>query len=191
MAKAPFAHLLDLLTAVRLTVAIRRQVDDTPINADDATRRIWCRVGLGLRDMQIPDITTPNQFRVTDLPCRIVQGAALEAYNGPKNLDTHSAKVPYSMHMKKTYTAAFKAQLVLELLRETKSINQLAAEHGVAPTMLREWKQAALTGMPDLFERRDSVTELRAAHARELAQLYAEIGRFTTHVNFLKKKLPD
>lgn len=95
------------------------------------------------------------------------------------------------MHMKKTYTAAFKAQLVLELLRETKSINQLAAEHGVAPTVLREWKQAALTGMPDLFERRDSVTELRAAHARELEQLYAEIGRLTTHVNFLKKKLPD
>ncbi len=95
------------------------------------------------------------------------------------------------MHMKKTYTAAFKAQLVLELLKETKSINQLAAEHGVAPTVLREWKQAALTGMPDLFERRDSVTELRATHARELEQLYAEIGRLTTHVNFLKKKLPD
>ncbi len=91
------------------------------------------------------------------------------------------------MHMKKTYTAAFKAQLVLELLKEIKSINQLAAEHGVAPTVLREWKQAALTGMPDPFERRDSVTELRAAHARELEQLYAEIGRLTTHVNFLKK----
>jgi putative transposase len=89
--------------------------------------------------------------------------------------------------MKKTYTSAFKAQVVLELLKETKSVNQLATEHGVAPTVLREWKQAALTGMPDLFERRDSVTELKATHARELEERYAEIGRLTTHVNFLKK----
>jgi hypothetical protein len=53
--------------------------------------------------------------------------------------------------------------------------------------MLREWKQAALTGLSDLFERPDSVTELKTAHERELEQLYAEIGRLTTHVNFLKK----
>ena len=89
--------------------------------------------------------------------------------------------------MKKTYTSAFKAQVVLDLLKETKSVNQLAAEHGIAPTVLREWNQAALTGMPDLFERRDSVTELKTAHECELEQLYAEIGRLTTHVNFLKK----
>jgi transposase len=54
-------------------------------------------------------------------------------------------------------------------------------------TVLREWKLAALKGLPDLFERRDSVSELKVAHERELAELYAEIGRLTTHVNFLKK----
>ena len=93
--------------------------------------------------------------------------------------------------MKKSYTASFKAQAVLELLKETKTLNQLAAEFGVAPTVLREWKLAALKGLPDVFERRDSVSELRAAHERELAELYAEIGKLTTHVNFLKKKLPS
>ncbi|MFN8568499.1 MAG: transposase [Kouleothrix sp.] len=93
--------------------------------------------------------------------------------------------------MKKTYTTSFKAQVILELLKETKTLNQLAAEHGVAPTVLREWKQAALTGLPDLFERRDSITALKAAHEQQLADLYAEIGRLTTHVSFLKKKLPS
>ena len=58
-------------------------------------------------------------------------------------------------------------------------------------TVLRDWKLAALKGLPDVFERRDSVTELKLAHERELAELYAEIGRLTTHVNFLKKKLPS
>ena len=93
--------------------------------------------------------------------------------------------------MKKTYTTSFKAQVILELLKETKTLNQLAAEHGVAPTVLREWKQAALTGLPDLVERRDSITALKAAHEQQLADLYAEIGRLTTHVSFLKKKLPS
>lgn len=92
--------------------------------------------------------------------------------------------------MKTSYTASFKAQVVLELLKETKTINQLTSEYGVAPTVLREWRSATLQGLPDLFERRDSVSALKAAHARELDELYAEIGRLTTHVNFLKKKLP-
>jgi transposase len=93
--------------------------------------------------------------------------------------------------MKKTYTPTFKAQVVLEVLKETKTINQLAAEYGVAPTVLREWKAAALKGLPNVFTSRDSVTELTAAYERQLEDLYAEIGRLTTHVNFLKKKLPS
>ena len=93
--------------------------------------------------------------------------------------------------MKKSYTASFKAQVVLELLKETKTFNQLASEHGVATTVLREWKLAVLKGLPDVFEKRDSVTELKVVHERQLEDLYAEIGRLTTQVNFLKKKLPS
>lgn len=91
--------------------------------------------------------------------------------------------------MKKSYTAAFKAEVVLALLKETKSLNQLAAEYGVAPSVLHEWKRVALNGLADVFEHKDSVTDLKAAHAREVESLYAEIGRLTTHVAFLKKKL--
>jgi transposase-like protein len=38
--------------------------------------------------------------------------------------------------MRKQFSAAFKAQVVQELLREDKSIAQLAAEYGVHPTQL-------------------------------------------------------
>ena len=93
--------------------------------------------------------------------------------------------------MKKSYTATFKAQVVLELLKETKTISQLASEYAVHPNILREWKQAAIKGLPDVFERRDSLTDVKAAYERQLEDLYAEIGRLTTHVNFLKKKLPS
>lgn len=93
--------------------------------------------------------------------------------------------------MKKTYTAAFKAQVVLELLKETKTLSQLSSEYGVHPNVLREWKTIALKGLPDVFEKRDSMSEIKAGYERQLEELYAEIGRLTTHVNFLKKKLPS
>jgi transposase-like protein len=93
--------------------------------------------------------------------------------------------------MKKSYTATFKAQVVLELLKETKTISQLSSEYGVHTTVLREWKNAAVRGLPNLFESRDSFAEAKAAYERQLEELYAEVGRLTTHVSFLKKKLPS
>ncbi len=93
--------------------------------------------------------------------------------------------------MKKTYTATFKAQVVLELLKETKTISQLSSEYGVHVTVLRDWKQAAIKGLPDVFDNRDSWTAARAAYERQIEDLYAEIGRLTTQVTFLKKKLPS
>ena len=93
--------------------------------------------------------------------------------------------------MKKTYTATFKAQVVLELLKETKTISQLSSEYGVHVTVLRDWKALVLKGLPDLFEKRDSVTEAKAVHERQLEDLYAEIGRLSTQLSFLKKKLPS
>jgi transposase len=89
--------------------------------------------------------------------------------------------------MKKTYTPAFKAQVVQELLKETKTITQLAAEHGIHPNLLRDWKVVVLKGMPGLFESGDSVEAMRLAHEQQLEERYAQIGRLTTQVTWLKK----
>ena len=93
--------------------------------------------------------------------------------------------------MKKTYTASFKAQVVLELLKETKTVSQLASEYGVHVTLLRDWKQAAIKGLPTVFEGRDTWTDAKAAYERQIEDLYAEIGRLTPQVSYLKKKLPS
>ena len=93
--------------------------------------------------------------------------------------------------MKKTYSSAFKARVVLELLKETKTVSQLATEHSVHPNVLRTWRDQALKEFASLFERRDSLVAAQAAHAQQIEELYAEIGRLTTHLTFLKKKLPS
>lgn len=95
--------------------------------------------------------------------------------------------------MKKSYSSAFKAQIVRELLKEEKSVNQLAAEHGLHPNQLYRWREIALAGLPSLFAR-DTAQEQaakEAAHAQQLQELYAEIGKLTTHLTWLKKKLPS
>jgi len=93
--------------------------------------------------------------------------------------------------MKKTYTPAFKAEVVLALLKEEKTISELATEFGVHPKVLREWKVLAIKALPSVFERRDTSVAQQAAHEQQLTDLYAEIGRLTTQVTWLKKKLPS
>ncbi len=90
--------------------------------------------------------------------------------------------------MRKHYTATFKAQVVQELLREDKTIAQIAAEYEVHPTQLNKWKSTALQGLPSLFEEKESLAALKASHEAQLNQLYAEIGRLTTQLAWLEKK---
>src|SRR5438128_8146409 len=89
--------------------------------------------------------------------------------------------------MSKRYSAAFKAQIVLELLNEERSVAQIASAHGVHPNQLYQWKAQALKNLPRLFDEQ-SAKAADAQHEQKLHELYAEIGRLSTQVNWLKKK---
>ncbi len=90
--------------------------------------------------------------------------------------------------MRKQHSAAFKAQIVVETLRETKTLAQIAAEHEIHPTLVTKWRTEALSMLPELFERgaKRETTTLLLEHKVE--QLYQEIGRLTLQVNWMKKK---
>jgi len=92
------------------------------------------------------------------------------------------------MTSKKVYRSTLKAQVVQEILREEKTLTQIASEHGIHPKVLREWKAIALRELPTLFERQTSVAALKADHERQMEDLYAEIGRLTTQLTWVKKK---
>jgi transposase-like protein len=91
--------------------------------------------------------------------------------------------------MKKQYTPEFKAEVVKEFLRERKTLSQLAAEYGVHQTVIADWRDIVLKGLPGLFEKGRSDLEVeRLSHDRQLGGLYAEIGRLATQVSWLKKE---
>lgn len=92
--------------------------------------------------------------------------------------------------MRKHYSAAFKAQVVLELLKEEKTIAQISSEYGVHVTILHRWKNTAVDNLSSLFEdeEKKNVTAIKKEHEKETSELYAKIGRLTTEVEWLKKK---
>jgi len=91
--------------------------------------------------------------------------------------------------MRKRYTEEFKAQIVLEILKEEKSISQLASEHGIHPTQLTRWKNEAIQNLPSLFtDDRKGVQALKKTYKSKIDELYAEVGRLTTQNTWLKKK---
>jgi transposase-like protein len=71
--------------------------------------------------------------------------------------------------MRKQYSAAFKARVVQELLKEEKTLAQIAAEYKAQPTQLKNWRATPLEGLPGLFERQDSTAELRRVHERTIS----------------------
>lgn len=90
--------------------------------------------------------------------------------------------------MRKRHSPAFKAKIVAEALKEDKTITQIASENDIHPNQISAWKTAALNGLPSLFERESKTQIDHTAHQQQLEELYAQIGRLTTQVGWLKKK---
>lgn len=90
------------------------------------------------------------------------------------------------MSTRKRFTAAFKAKVVLEVLREAKTLTELSSEYGVHVSQLVRWKNALIEGLPGMFsDPRKKIEEDKDKHIEEL---YREIGRLTTQLSWLKKK---
>jgi len=91
---------------------------------------------------------------------------------------------------RKQYSAEFKARAVTEMLKEEKTVGQLAAEYGVHSNMLYRWRDHALAGLPSLFQDQaaQELAQKEAEWQQERDALYAEIGRLTTQMTWLEKK---
>ena len=52
---------------------------------------------------------------------------------------------------RKRHTAAFKAQVALAAFKGDKTVNELASQHGVHPTLIHGWKKQLLAGAQEVF----------------------------------------
>ena len=87
---------------------------------------------------------------------------------------------------RKRHTASFKAQVALAALKQDKTVNELASQYGVHPTLIHGWKKQLLAGAEELFAGGHKAAA--CDHEALQAQLYERIGRLTIELDWLKKK---
>lgn len=93
---------------------------------------------------------------------------------------------------KRTYTSAFKTKIVLEALREDKSIAELSVKYNITPKNIHNWKATFLSNAEIAMEPSKCVAEYKQA-AKELNQQVADyakkVGELTMEKEFLEGKL--
>jgi transposase-like protein len=87
---------------------------------------------------------------------------------------------------RKQYTATFKAQVALAALKGDKTINELASQFGVHPTLIQDWKKHLLTTAEQVFANGVKADNTAQAEAQK-AELFEQIGRLKMELEWLKK----
>ena len=101
-------------------------------------------------------------------------------------------KLGYTGNMsktRKTFTPEFKAQVVLQLLREENTVNELAAKHQISPVVIGRWKTQFSERAFEVFRKGPSDAEqLLVEKEEQIAELERKVGQLTIEVDWMKKK---
>ena len=86
---------------------------------------------------------------------------------------------------RRTYSAEFKAQVVLELISGDKGLMEASREYGIKDTLLSRWKQEFVANASQLFEPSQEAQD----SDRRIAELERMLGRLTVQLELSKKVL--
>ena len=93
---------------------------------------------------------------------------------------------------RKSYSADFKAKLVLEVLEGEKTVNEIASQYKVLPASLKSWKKQFLENMSLAFDKstvvkeyKDEIEELK----KSKDSIAKKLGETIVEKDFLVEKL--
>ena len=92
---------------------------------------------------------------------------------------------------RRNFSAKFKSDLVIKLLKGEKDLNTLATENNIQPNLLRNWKKEFLNNASAVFDdkREENLKDKLAEERREKAEYAKKVGQLTMQVDWLKKNL--
>ena len=85
------------------------------------------------------------------------------------------------------FTSSFKAYVVLEALKERKSLSELAQQYELHPNQISKWKQEFLQGADQVFKTGAKNRQTPAEQEKE--RLLKMIGELKVENDFLKNAL--
>ena len=93
------------------------------------------------------------------------------------------------MEKRRNFTPEQKAKIVIEVLREEKSLSEIAAKYEIHPNMLSRWKAEFLSNAGRIFSKEtDDIEKIKQSHEKEKDELLRQIGQLSYEVTWLKKK---
>jgi transposase-like protein len=93
------------------------------------------------------------------------------------------------MGKKRKFTSEFKVKVVLELLREERTLGEIAAEYEINPNQLANWRREFQEKVPSLFEEPKAIKARQKADRQAVAEkdrLLKTIGQLTMERDFLQ-----
>ena len=91
------------------------------------------------------------------------------------------------MARRKKFTANFKAEVALEVIKNESTLAELAKKHEVHPTQIKDWKATLLSQAATLFLRKNEGIE--DPQKGYIEALERKAGQFAIEIDFLKKNL--
>lgn len=93
------------------------------------------------------------------------------------------------MEKRNRYTSEFKVKVVLEILREDESLNQIAAKYELNPQMLSQWKREFTEHAAEVFDhKKGNEAKLKKELAEKEDRYQKIVGQMSYEISWLKKK---
>ena len=99
------------------------------------------------------------------------------------------------MSRKRTdYSSEFKKKVVLEVLSQEQTVNEIAIKHNVVPCNIQKWRKEVLDKCGQIFERNKTQEEFnlfKLEKEKEIEELHRQIGELSVKVNWAQKKIKE
>jgi transposase len=93
------------------------------------------------------------------------------------------------MEKRRNFTPEEKAKIVIEVLKEDRTLNEIAAEYEIQPNQISRWKSEFLSNAGRAFSKEnDELEKVKQSFDKEKDELLRQIGQLSYEVTWLKKK---
>lgn len=90
---------------------------------------------------------------------------------------------------RKYYSNEFKLKIVMDILKETKTLKEVALDYNIHPNQIRRWK-AEVEALGEFYQDylNENIENIKAEYEIKIKGLYAEIGCLFVELSELKNK---